>query len=712
VPVTVLGHLFEQSITDLERMRAAAEGKALPKVGKKKREGVVYTPDHVTRFLVERTIGVTLGERFAELLEKHTSKRSLPARDEPPLWKNDEAERPFWRDYLEVLRNLTVLDPACGSGAFLAAAFDTLATDYLRVTERLSALGDAIDFDVFDEILGRNLYGVDLNVESVEITRLSLWLKTAREKHRLASLDETVRDGDSIIAERAYSQNPFPWDGRFAAIGEAGGFDVVIGNPPYVRMEVLKPVKPYLSEHYAVADERTDLYAYFFEKAINLLKPGGRLGFISSSTFFRTGSGEKLRLLLGQHTAVEAVVDFGDTQLFEGVTTYPAILAMRTLEHGETPQGDLRFLTIGGDVPADLGKAFEEGARPMPRSRLGGDSWRFEEERVARVRDKISAGRKTLGDVYGAPLYGIKTGLNEAFIIDNETRDRLVARDPKSAELLRPFLKGENIKRWRVEPDGLFLINIPKGKVTIDDYPAIRDHLAQFKQELEARATQQEWFELQQAQLAYQAAFDAPKIVYQDICNHNPFAMESSGAYLANTCYFVANDDNALLGYLNSRAAWFILSGMTNIARGGYLRLRSDFVEQLPLAPLSGNGSGVARPALLCTRAAVERRDLYAEVAARIRTDLGHGQPLSGKLADWPSLDFAPFRAEIKRALKLEIPVRERGEWEAYLDENRAKILSLSAEIEAAEREIDRLVYAAFGLSADEIAIVEESVAG
>lgn len=713
VPVTVLGHLFEQSITDLERMRAEAEGKAPPKVSKKKREGVVYTPDHVTRFLVERTIGVTLSERFADLLEHHTGRRTLPDRDAPPLWPDEEAEKPFWRDYLEVLRNLTVLDPACGSGAFLAAAFDALAAEYLRVTERLAALGEIVDFDAFDEILGCNLFGVDLNVESVEITRLSLWLKTARQQHRLATLDDTIRDGDSIIEDRAFSPNPFAWDGQFDAIRQAGGFDVIIGNPPYVRMEVLKPVKPYLAQRYTVADERTDLYAYFFERAVNLLKPGGRLGFISSSTFFRTGSGEKLRLLLAERTAIEAVVDFGDAQLFEGVTTYPAILAMRKLEQGCKPAGDLRFLNIRSDLPADLGKAFEQEAGTMPRARLTGGSWRFEEKKVARVRDKIVAGRKTLGEVYGPPLYGIKTGFNKAFVIDTETRDRLVARDPKSAELLKPFLRGEDIKRWRVEPEGLFLINIPRGKVKIDDYPAIRDHLAVYRAKLEARATQQEWFELQQAQLAYQPKFEQPKIVYPHFQDRRMFALEATAAFSNDKTYIIPAADEALLGLLNSRLAWFFVVGEAPAVRNGWREMRVQYIEKLPLPNcLSEDRRSLANAALRCTTAASESRDITRSVANRIRTDLGRGLPPTGRLSNWPELGFAAFRAEIKRAYKSDIPVRERGEWEAYLAENAAKVRALTAEIEAAEREIDTLVYDAFGLTEEEIAIVEAAIAG
>jgi hypothetical protein len=343
VPVTVLGHLFEQSVTDIERLRAESVGKPPPAVTSRKRHGIVYTPDIITRFLVEHTIGLTLNERFDALLAKH-GKSAAAQNDDDALFEAGEerAEMAFWRDYLGVLRSLTVLDPACGSGAFLVAAFDHLAGEYRRVVERLADLGDPVDFDAIDEIVTKNLFGVDLNAESVEITRLSLWLKTARRKHRLQNLEATIKVGDSLIDDPAFTDRPFDWRAGFPAVFAEGGFDVVIGNPPYVRMELLKPIKPYLEQHYVVAADRADLYAYFFERGIGLLKDGGRLGYISSSTFFRTGSGESLRQFLGDRVGVEAVIDFGDLQIFEGVTTYPAIVTLRK----GVGDGDLAFLKV------------------------------------------------------------------------------------------------------------------------------------------------------------------------------------------------------------------------------------------------------------------------------------------------------------------------------------------------------------------------------
>ncbi len=659
VPVTVLGHIFEQSIADIEKLKAESRGEALPEVSKRKREGVVYTPPMVTRFLVDQTLGRSLRECFDGLWAAHGMSEA----------KEGDAETAFWADYLAVLRAFTVLDPACGSGAFLVAAFDRLVEEYRPVVTRLADLGQTIDFDVFDEIVTKNLHGVDLNAESVEITRLSLWLKTARRHHRLQNLASTIKTGDSLIADAKLTARPFEWRIEFSRVLGGGGFDVVIGNPPYVRMEFLKAVKPYLAENYRVAADRTDLYAYFFEKGVNLVKPGGRLGYISSSTFFRTGSGEKLRLFLAERAEIETVVDFGDLQLFEGVTTYPAILTLR--KGLPEPDGELRYLVVKDVIPDDLSAAFADGARTMPRSRLGAGAWRLEDDAMARLRAKIAVGRKTLGEVYGPPLYGIKTGLNEAFVIDTPTRNRLVKADPKSAELLRPFLRGEDIKRWRVESAGLWLINTPKGKVRIEDYPAIRGWLAPFRKALEARATKQEWWELQQAQVAYQARLAGIKISYPHFQNNRMFTYELSGAFSNDKSYFIATADFFLLALLNSTLAWSFLTSVSPAVRDGWHEMRVQYVEMLPIPACSeGIRAKLTSAATRCTDSASRRYEIVDAVRHRI-LDLAPAasRKLNGNLESWFALDFISFQAEVKKALRVDIPLKQRAEWEAYLAE-------------------------------------------
>jgi hypothetical protein len=213
------------------------------------------------------------------------------------------------------------------------------------------------------------------------------------------------------------------------------------------------------------------------------------LGFISSNTFFKTGSGKPLRDYLRREATLEGVVDFGDLQIFEGVTTYPAIL---TMKRGAAPKGhELRFWMVDALPETNFQATWEKAAGPYPQAALGAGSWELENPALRALRDKIRTGRTTLKDVYGSPMRGVGTGLNGAFVIDNATKERLCAQDPRSAELLKPFLEGKDLKRWRAEPRGLWLIYIPKNRINIDDYPAIREWLLPFKTALEARATKQ-----------------------------------------------------------------------------------------------------------------------------------------------------------------------------------------------------------------------------
>jgi SAM-dependent methyltransferase len=456
ISVTVLGHIFEQSIADVEQLQAEALGeapiekKSTGTTGRRKRDGVVYTPDYVARFIVDQTLGTHCREIFAEILARYTAK-SAKADDEAIAWKSAKAERQAWAEYRDRLTALRIVDPACGSGVFLIMAFDLLKAELQQVNTKLAELegkgmaGNLLDPD--SEILTHNLFGVDVNSESVEIAKLSLWIKTARRGKVLDSLDNNLRVGDSLIEDSsfAYRSHGFEWKTAFPDIFAVGGFDVVLGNPPYVRMELIKPMKPWLEKRYEVVSDRADLYAYFFERGIKLLKPGGRLGFISSSTFFKTGSGAPLRDFLRTNATLESVVDFGDHQIFEGVTTYPAILTMRA---GTPPSGhELQFWKIG-EMPADsFADAFADAAKPFPQEALGRGSWELEDDALRALRAKITAGKPTLKEVYGSPLYGIKTGLNDAFVIDTPTKDKLCRDDPRSTELLKQAGKARDQAR-------------------------------------------------------------------------------------------------------------------------------------------------------------------------------------------------------------------------------------------------------------------------
>ena len=394
------------------------------------------------------------------------------------------------------------------------------------------------------------------------------------------------------------------------------------------------------------------------------------------------------------------------------MTTYPAIL---TLRRASAPSDHvIEFLKLES-VPQDhFSAVFDAGARPYPQAKLGAGSWELESPALRALREKIVAGKRTLKEVYGSPQRGIVTGLNEAFVVDRETRDRLVLKDPKSAELLKPFLEGKDLKRWRAEPRDLWIIYIPKNSIDIDAYPAIKAHLLPFKDQLEDRATKQEWFELQQAQAAYVPAFERPKIVYGEFSGSNIFSIDTAIHYLNNKCYFIPAADHALLALLNSFVFRFFIEGQSVAVRGNFPQLHSQYVELFPIPiDIKQATDDLALRAKTCQTATAGRLSQQHAFRRRI-PDLcppDREAKLNTRLHDWWELvDFDAFRAAVKAHFKAEIPLAERTQWEEWFKAGQSEVARLTAEIEGNEAEINAIVYRLFDLTPLEIKLLEESL--
>jgi len=197
------------------------------------------------------------------------------------------------------------------------------------------------------------------------------------------------------------------------------------------------------------------------------------MGYISSSTFFKTGSGKPLREFLLREATLETIVDFGDLQIFEGVTTYPAILTMQ--RRAPAKGHDLQFWNVADLPTSNFRATYRALSGPYPQSALTAGSWELESPALRALRTKIRKGRKTLKEIYGSPFAGIKTGYNAAFILTDTERDNLVLADHKSTDLLKPILFGTQLQQWKAEAPTKWIIYIPKTGINISDYPAIED---------------------------------------------------------------------------------------------------------------------------------------------------------------------------------------------------------------------------------------------
>ncbi|HUY88700.1 MAG TPA: DNA methyltransferase [Pirellulales bacterium] len=752
IDVDILGHIFEQSITDLERLRNELDGLAEPAGAEKhktrrKKEGAFYTPSFITRYIIEQALGGVLQDRFERLRQAHEREAKGAARAalaEPAVYETEKLKKPalaalvrFWEAWQDELGAVRLLDPACGSGAFLIEAFDQLHAAYETSNDRLQELrGHRTLFDLDKRILENNLYGVDLNEEAIEICRLSLWIKTAERGKALTSLDHTIRVGNSVVSDPAVHPKAFDWRAAFPEVFEAGGFDVVVGNPPYIRQEWLAPFKPHWQSVFKSFDGVADIFTYFFERGLQLLRTGGRLAFITSGSWVRGNYGAPLRKYIAETAAVESMVDFGEYQPFEDAEMIrPSITILN--KGGST--GSMRIFKwlTAGSPPENLSEVID-ASPTMNTGHLGADAWELEADDVLALRQKLSARGKPLKDYANGRVFrGVTSGRNEVFVIDGDRRNRLIAEDPKSAEIIKPFVQGTHLRPWYIEESGEYLIFARRG-IRIEDYPAVLDYLETRREELEPKPDDwpagrtwrgrkpgaYKWYEIQDS-VDYWPAFEETKIVWPDISKLPRFSMDCGRRYLGNTAYVVPGGDYYLLGVLSSWATWFFISKTAQPLRlraGRWqYRLIAQFMECVPIPdPSAGDRGAIAALAEECCRLGAARYELQSKVRHRLRQTFGmnaSGRPLgtlNNKAQAWWETSTNELGAALKTSFKLPASPfknpRTADEWEPYLEEKLAEVDRLARKLADCEAELNDRANRLFQLTPAEIALLQREV--
>jgi hypothetical protein len=596
--VEILGNVYEQFLGKVIRLTAGHQAKVETKPEVKKAGGVYYTPQYIVDYIVKNTVG--------KLVEGKTP---------------------------EEIAKITILDPACGSGSFLIGAYSYLLQYHLdwymenKPKKHKKAVFQVRDNEWYltttekKRILLNNIYGVDIDSQAVEVTKLSLQLKVL-ENESMESIDHQVKlgmegvlpniggnikCGNSLIGPDFYDAgqmilfdedeirrvNVFDWAEQVKGWGQimsGGGFDCVIGNPPYVRQELLKEQKEYFKDHYQVYKGTADLCAYFIEKGVSLLRSGGFFSYIVANKWMRANYGKPLRQWL-KTKRIEEIVDFGDLSVFKNATTYPCIMRICNGEpcstFGVTQVESLEF--------SDLGTYVEEHQYAVNQGGLDDGGWSLVDEETQAVLDKLRKTGVPLGKYVDGKIYrGVLTGLNEAFVIDSSTRDKLIAEDPKSAELIKPFLAGRDIKRYQLLQTDKHLIFTRRG-VNITEYPAIESYLKQFKEKLMPKPKDwsgekwkgrkpgsYKWYEIQDS-IDYYLEFEKPKIIYPNICKRPEFAFDESKKYTNQKCFIVPLTDKYLLGILNSSVDFFLFRTILPKLRGDFYEPSYVFLKDFPI---------------------------------------------------------------------------------------------------------------------------------
>lgn len=424
----------------------------------------------------------------------------------------------------------------------------------------------------------------------------------ARKKKEKA-LEKDIQKLDAEIEEirnNKIFEGAFEWRFEFPEVldddGEYRGFDAIIGNPPYIRQEEISWMKPHLQQHFQTYAGTADMYVFFVELGMRLLNAGGEFTYILPNKWMRAGYGKGIREWVKQYQQHE-IIDFGDLQVFEEATTYPCIWGMQKA----TPSSPVfRVCEIDTlDFEESLALYINRHSFTVNSELLSDSGWTLVNRKVQVLLEKIKGAGTPLGDYVEGQIYrGVLTGLNEAFVIDKATKTRLINEDARSAEVIKPFLAGRDIKRYKQPEADTFLILFKCGDTVewfgkLDEekalskmrerYPAIIAYLEGYEKAAKKRWDKGDyWWELRSC--AYYDEFEKPKLMMPDIALRAEISYDILNHYCVNTAYFIPVDDKYLMGVLASKLILFFYGNLTSSIRGGYFRFIRQYLEVLPIA--------------------------------------------------------------------------------------------------------------------------------
>ncbi|EKY3844486.1 Eco57I restriction-modification methylase domain-containing protein, partial [Campylobacter jejuni] len=435
------------------------------------------------------------------------------------------------------------------------------------------------------------------------------------EKEATKEFANLKKEYDNIF--NLESNHPFEWRFEFPEIldddGNFKGFDLIIGNPPYIRQEELKELKPHLAKNYKVYKGTSDIYTYFYELGFNVLKENGILSFITSNKYTRAGYGEALREFLLKNVKVLEYTDLNGIKVFDSATVDTSILCF---EKSKSKDNKFKYLALSNEIlktcAYDIG-LYKDYAE-FSQNSLSKESFTFSDENTSALKAKIERIGTPLKEWYGLNInYGIKTGYNEAFIITTEKRNEILANckdeaeKERTAKLIRKMLRGRDIKRYSYEWAGLWVIGtFPSLKLDIEQYPALKQYLSQFLPRIEQsgekgcrKKTSNKWFETQD-NIAYYEEFEKEKIVYPNM-NKEFIAFFDNEFFLLNQkCFILSHQSNNkkellyLTALLNSNVNFYYFKQIgAKLGASGY-EMSKIFVEKLPIPKINSKNQKIA----------------------------------------------------------------------------------------------------------------------
>jgi len=670
VDVNILGHIFENSLSEIEEVTQQINSGSTPQTSKRKQDGVFYTPQYITKYIVENTVGRLCAEKkqqFNIVEEEYFSDQRRQMQTKKRLM--DQLQQ-----YREWLLQITILDPACGSGAFLNAALQFLMAEHKLIDEmEAKVAGSAIVFqDVENSILEHNLFGVDINEESVEIAQLALWLRTAKPHRKLNSLNENIKCGNSLISDPEIAgEKAFNWQEQFPKVFEKGGFDVVIGNPPY-GASFSQLEKKYITNTYKSYRYKYESYVYFIEKAIDLVKNNGIIEFITPQLWLSLDESFNIRKIVLQND-LQTIRFYGEDAFPDAVVNTCSFKIQK-----RNPTEDI-FIHDITEKKRILSKKdiVEEQSLKI--------NCRLDVEQL-RILNKIRSNNIQLSDlgtvIQGITPYDKARGQSQEII-----KNRAYHHSEKVDDTCGYWLDGQDISRYTVCWGGTWL--------------SYGDWLAAPREK---------------------CYFEGPRILFREIPGQGKrlqATIYNDVAYYGHSISpfkLKENDESflkAILVCVNSKLlSWYGSLVLPNLAKDIFPKVNPKDIAQLPI---SSNIINNRECVLICANLADKMLSLNSQLQekrSRFLRRLGEnfeGIKITTALQTFDQLDFKGLVAELKKQ-KIKLSLVQQDEWEDYFNQYRQACHELLEQIKATDNEIDQRIFDHYGLTPEEREIVKNSI--
>jgi type I restriction-modification system DNA methylase subunit len=680
VDVNILGHIFEHSLGEIENVQAQIKGEKVDsQKTRRKKDGIFYTPKYITKYIVENTVGKLCEEKRAELeiVDEDYAKGRKNRKKE--LVKSLDKKLVDYRNWL---LSLTILDPACGSGAFLNQALEFLINEHRKIDElRGQLLGGTIIFsDITTDILEKNIYGVDLNEESVEIAKLSLWLRTAQKGRKLNTLTDNIKCGNSLIDDPDVAgDKAFNWQNEFPEIFAKGGFDVVIGNPPYVDIKGLEPeIVRALFEKYSTTENRINLYSIFIEKGHSILKNKGFLSFINPNSILVNSSYTKIRnLLIDDITTIIKLPDdvFPDAKVetiifefrkggkheFANTLVYPKDIKIHYIDKEKLVRQNKKFWKQSQSTNYNI----------------------YVSNNDISIIQKCEKNSLQLGNIadfsLGITPYDKYQGHSQETIQNREFHSKI-----KIDDFYKPLISGGNITRYYVGSQ-------------IEEFIKYGNWLGAMREE---------------------RFFTLPRIIIRQIVSGKPpriyAGFTDQSYYFTQIGFGIIPKPEILVKYLltllnSSLLTYYHKYKFLDLEKELFQKILIANCKQFPIKSIH-----VVKQQIFVSKADViielnkELQQKKNRFSNRLKANL-EIEKISNKLDTFYDSDFKTLLSELNKQ-KIKLSLSQQDEWEEYFNVNKTDINQIQFEIEKTDKEIDQMVYELYGLTEEEIKIVEETV--